>query len=55
MTDFEQLMRIREQGLRTRVMVLEHAIKQFLDSGDVDALSRAYSNEWVKPIGENDD
>ena len=54
-TDLNDLMRLREQSLRTRVMHLEHAIKRFLDEGDRDRLARAYSNEWVKPLGENDE
>lgn len=48
-------MRLKEQNLRTRVMVLEHAIKEFLDGGHIDRLARAYSNEWVQPLGENDE
>ena len=54
-TDFNLLMQLKEQNLRTRVMVLEHAIRQFLDGGDVDRLRNAYSNDWVQPIGENDE
>lgn len=55
MTDFVDLMRLKEQNLRTRVMHLEYAIKRFLDDGDTDRLRNAYSNEWVQPIGENDE
>ena len=55
MTEFTELMRLKEQSLRTRVMVLEYAIKQFLDGGDVDRLRNAYSNEWVQPLGESDE
>jgi len=54
-TELSDLMRLREQQMRTRVMVLEHAIKRFLSDGDRDRLARAYSNEWVRPIGEHDE
>lgn len=30
MTDYHYLMQLREQGLRTRLMVLEDAVRQFL-------------------------
>ena len=46
--------RVTEQVLRTRVLVLEHSIGRFLTDGDRDRLARAYSNEWVQPIGETD-
>jgi len=55
LTDIELLRSLREQILITRVMVLERAIKRFLDEGDRDRLARVYSNEWVKPIGEQDE
>ena len=54
-TDLDEMRHLREQVLRIRVMVLERAIKRFLDEGDRDRLARAYSNEWVKPLGENDE
>ena len=34
MTDYERLMALREQALRTRVMVLEDAIRQYLRGWD---------------------
>ena len=55
LTDIELLRSLHEQILITRVMVLERAIKRFLDEGDRDRLARAYSNEWVQPIGEQDE
>ena len=55
MTDLTILMRLREQTLRTRVMVLEHAIARYLTDSDRGKLESAYSNEWVQPLGENDD
>ena len=55
MTEFADLMRLKEQKLRTRVMHLEYAIKRFLDDGDTDRLRNVYSNEWVQPIGETHD
>jgi hypothetical protein len=48
-------MELNEQQLRTRVLHLEFAIKRFLDDGDVGRLRNAYSNEWVRPIGEKDE
>ena len=55
MTDFKFLAQMREQMLRTRVMHLEAAIDTFLSDGDVLKLEGAYSNEWVKPIGESNE
>ena len=55
LTDIELLRSLREQILITRVMVLERAIKRFLDEGDRDRLARVYSNEWVQPLGEQDE
>ena len=54
-TDFDLLMKLREQKLRTRVMHLEHAIRRYLDEGDRERLLAAYSNEWVKPLGGSDE
>ena len=50
-----KIMGLEAQKLRTRVLLLEAAIKRFLDDGDLDRLRRAYSNEWVQPIGETND
>jgi hypothetical protein len=36
-------------------MFLEHAIAGYLTDGDRGKLERAYSNEWVQPLGENDE
>lgn len=55
LTDLDDLRYLREQVLRTRVMVLERAIKRFLDEGDRDRLAWAYSNEWVQPLGEDNE
>ena len=55
LTDIELLRSLHEKILITRVMVLERAIKRFLDEGDRDRLARVYSNEWVQPIGEQDE
>ena len=51
--EFSKLMRIREQGLRTRVMHLEYAIGRYLKDGDRARLETAYSNEWVEPLEGN--
>jgi hypothetical protein len=51
-TDFTRLTKLREQQLRTRVMVLEYAIDQHL-SGNEGLLASVYSNEWVQPIKES--
>ena len=53
MTDFADLMRLKEQSLRTRVMVLEYSIGKFLRDGDREKLESAYSNEWVQPLEGN--
>jgi hypothetical protein len=53
LTPFDKLMALREQTLRTRVMTLEHAIRRFLTDGDKGRLERAYSNEWVQPLGDD--
>jgi hypothetical protein len=55
MTDFAVLMELREQKLRTRVMHLEYAIGRYLQDGDRDKLATALSNEWVKPLGVDDE
>ena len=55
MTPFDKLMELREQKLRTRVMYLEFAIDRFLKDGDRAKLERAYSNEWVQPLGDEDE
>ncbi|HEY7825045.1 MAG TPA: hypothetical protein VIG24_19550 [Acidimicrobiia bacterium] len=47
-----EFMALHEQKLRTRVLHLEYAIGRFLKDGDVGRLRNAYSNEWVRPIGE---
>ena len=51
-TDLDDLMRLREQMLRTRVMLLERAIGDFLSDGDREKLARRYKNEWVRPLGD---
>ena len=53
--DPSRLNELKEQVLRTRVMHLEYAIGRFLKDGDRDRLARAYSNEWVQPIGGQDE
>ena len=55
MPDPSRLMTLREQSLRTRLMFLEFAVARFLRDGDRDRLARAYSNEWVEPLGEADE
>lgn len=55
MTPFDRLSELREQKLRTRVMHLEHAIRRFLEDGDRDRLANAYENEWVAPLGAEDE
>jgi hypothetical protein len=52
-TSFKKLMDLKEQQLRTRVMILEYAIGQHL-SGNEGLLERVYSNEWTQPIEETD-
>lgn len=53
MTDFADLMRLKEQNLRTRVMHLEYAVGRYLKDGDRARLENAYSNEWVQPLEGN--
>ena len=55
MPDPSRLNYLKEQALRTRLMYLEYAVARFLQDGDRDRLARAYSNEWVQPLGENDE
>jgi len=55
MPDPARLNYLKEQALRTRLMGLEFAIARFLQDGDRDRLARAYSNEWVQPLGEQDE
>ena len=43
---------LREQALRTRVLYLEDAMRRFLNTGDRTVIERAYSNEWVQPLGD---
>ena len=52
MTSFENLMKLREQELRTRIMVLEYAIDLHLSGKNTDMLERVYSNEWTQPMKE---
>ena len=49
----QKIMGLEAQRLRTRVLHLEYAIGRFFTDGDVERLRRAYSNEWVQPIGKN--
>jgi transposase len=50
-TDYNELMKVHEQGLRTRIMLLEYAIAQHL-SGNEQLLAQVYSNEWIQPMKE---
>jgi len=53
--DPSRLNLLKEQALRTRLMHLEYVVGRFLKDGDRDRLARAYSNEWVQPIGDEDE
>lgn len=53
MGNYNELMRLKEQALRTRVMHLEYTIGRYLKDGDRTKLERAYSNEWVQPMEGN--
>lgn len=51
-TDFAELMKLKEQSLRTRVMFLEWSIHDYLNTGDQDKLARTLSNDWMHTIGD---
>ena len=60
MTDYSLLMKIAEQGLRTRVMVLEDAIRQYLRGFDdrddlVRALGDVNVDPWMKGTNVSDE
>ena len=54
MTEFTHLTALREQQLRTRIMVLEYAIDLHLSGKNEGLLERVYSNEWTQLIKETD-
>jgi predicted transcriptional regulator len=58
MTDYRLLQSLREQALRTRLMVLEDAIRQFLRGNEtISQLAMALDDrmgEWIDQGGQDD-